>query len=125
MSVADALLLASLAPGQRRLRVALHPEPSWPMTALVSAGVASFFLAYFGVLVLFFLVGLPSPHASRLDGMSYTLSAFSKRTESVADVPHCNATQPITLHEGWFQILCRVVFIPLQVPGGACYSEPP
>lgn len=75
MSVADALLLASLAPGQRRLRVALHPEPSWPMTALVSAGVASFFLAYFGVLVLFFLVGLPSPHASRLDGMSYTLSA--------------------------------------------------
>ena len=59
MSVADALLLASLAPGQRRLRVALYPEPTWPMTALVSAGVASFFLAYIGVLVFFFLVGLP------------------------------------------------------------------
>ncbi|BDA50828.1 probable Internalin A [Coccomyxa sp. Obi] len=55
MSVGDALLLASLAPGQRRLRVAVHPERSWPMTALVSAGVASFFLAYFGILVLFFL----------------------------------------------------------------------
>ena len=59
MNVADALLLASVAPAQRRLRVTVFPEPSWPMTALVSTGVVSFFLAYFGVLLLFFMVRGP------------------------------------------------------------------
>jgi hypothetical protein len=56
MNVADALLLCSAAPGQRRLRVARHPEASWPLTAAVSAGVASFFVLYFGLLMLFFMV---------------------------------------------------------------------
>jgi hypothetical protein len=63
MNVADALLLASTAPGQRRLRVTVFPEPSWPLTALVSTGVVSFFLAYLGVLVLFFMVRAPCPSA--------------------------------------------------------------
>ena len=56
MNVADALLLCWTAPGQRRLRVARHPEASWPLTAAVSAGVASFFVLYFGILLLFFMV---------------------------------------------------------------------
>ena len=59
MNVADALLLCSAAPGARRLRVARHPEASWPATFAVTCGVASFFVFYFGLLLLFFTVRRP------------------------------------------------------------------
>ena len=56
MNTADALLICQVAPGQRRLRVSHLPEASTGLTALVSCGVASFFLLYFGLLLLFFTV---------------------------------------------------------------------
>ena len=56
MNTADALLICQVAPGQRRLRVSHFPEASMGLTALVSCGVASFFLLYFGLLLLFFTV---------------------------------------------------------------------
>jgi len=60
MNVADALLICQFAPGQRRLRVSYFPEASMGLTALVSCGVASFFLLYFGILLLFFTVSCRS-----------------------------------------------------------------
>lgn len=57
MNVADALLICHQAPGQRRLRVSHFPEASMGLTALVGCGVASFFVLYFGLLLLFFTVG--------------------------------------------------------------------
>ena len=56
MNVADALLICQVAPDQRRLRVSHVPEASMGLTALVSCGVASFFIIYFGLLLLFFTV---------------------------------------------------------------------
>ena len=56
MNVSDALLICHQAPGQRRLRVSHFPEASMGLTALVGCGVASFFVLYFGLLLLFFTV---------------------------------------------------------------------
>ena len=74
MNVADALLLCSAAPGARRLRVARHPEASWPATFAVTCGVASFFVFYFGLLLLFFTVRLASPSSCPHRALWYTLS---------------------------------------------------
>jgi hypothetical protein len=56
MNVSDSLLMCSVAPGHRRLRVALHPEPTWPLTCGVAAAAVVFFVAYFMLLLFFFLV---------------------------------------------------------------------
>ena len=56
MNVADALFICQVAPGQRRLRVSHLPERSVALNVAVSCGVASFFLLYFGLLLVFFTV---------------------------------------------------------------------
>ena len=56
MNVADALFICQVAPGQRRLRVSHLPERSVALNIAVSCGVASFFLLYFGLLLVFFTV---------------------------------------------------------------------
>ena len=88
MNTADALLICQVAPGQRRLRVSHLPEASTGLTALVSCGVASFFLLYFGLLLLFFTV------------CPFTMtSSASSPTQAVAVVAvpiqgHCLAGHP-------------------------------
>lgn len=58
MNVSDTLLMCTVGPGQRRLRVALYPEPTFALTFGVAAAAVSFFVAYFLMLLLFFVVML-------------------------------------------------------------------
>lgn len=56
MNVADALVTCQVAPGQRRLRLSHLPERSVALNIAVSCGIASFFVFYFGLLLVFFTV---------------------------------------------------------------------
>lgn len=56
MNVADALVTCQVAPGQRRLRLSHLPERSVALNIAVSCGIASFFVLYFGLLLVFFTV---------------------------------------------------------------------
>ena len=56
MNMADALVTCQVAPGQRRLRLSHLPERSVALNIAVSCGIASFFVFYFGLLLVFFTV---------------------------------------------------------------------
>ena len=94
MNTADALLICQVAPGQRRLRVSHFPEASTGLTALVSCGVASFFLLYFGLLLLFFTVR-PSLKPSSASFMQAVLGFCKFHTRLLPSMaPYCQSPLP-------------------------------